>query len=392
MASLANKVGIVTGGGTGIGRATALAMARAGASLVIGNRNAKLGEEVVWAIEQAGGRAVFQVTDVGKPEDARTLVERAVKEFGRLDLAFNNAGADGEQVPLHEQDIEKASLLFDVNIKGVFYCLKYEIEEMLTTGGGSMVNTSSIFGLNGYPGWSLYSATKHAVTGMTKSAALDYAQRGIRVNAVGPGPVETPLFGGMPAVASVVNSPRGVSTGSQPRTGFRVGHNHEDTSTGPRQPQPVEIAENVNAAAERDDLNQLRAALAALTRERDVLTRTAAFLIKKPKSKQPMPLTTVRAPHTARAHREGFAGKPSRRRSVITNPQPQPDPMLRSLAGRIGSRLNPAGTTSTATKSPTKSTSGCRRLCSATNETLSHLPDAASRCHPAPCGQREVTD
>ena len=140
MASLANKVGIVTGGGTGIGRATALAMARAGASLVIGNRGAKLGEAVVRAIEQAGGRAVFQVTDVSKPEEAKALVQRAVKEFGRLDLAFNNAGADGEQMPLHEQDIEKASLLFDVNIKGVFYCMKYEIEEMLRTGGGSIVN------------------------------------------------------------------------------------------------------------------------------------------------------------------------------------------------------------------------------------------------------------
>lgn len=194
MASLVNKVGIVTGGGTGIGRATALAMARAGASLVIGNRGAKVGEDVVRAIEEAGGVAVFQVTDVSKPEDVKALVERAVTEFGRLDMAFNNAGADGEQVPLHEQDIEKASLLFDVNIKAVFYCMKYEIEEMLGTGSGSIVNTSSIFGLNGYPGWSLYSATKHAVAGMTKSAALDYAQRGVRVNAVGPGPVETPLL------------------------------------------------------------------------------------------------------------------------------------------------------------------------------------------------------
>jgi NAD(P)-dependent dehydrogenase (short-subunit alcohol dehydrogenase family) len=143
MASLANKVGIVTGGGTGIGRATALAMAKAGASLVIGNREAKRGEEVVWAIEQ---------------------------------------------------DIEMSSFLFDVNIKGVFCCMKYQIQEMHRTGGGSIVNTSSIFGLNGYPGWSLYSATKHAVTGMTKSAAPDYAKRGIRVNAVGPGPVETPLL------------------------------------------------------------------------------------------------------------------------------------------------------------------------------------------------------
>src|SRR5258707_9242448 len=194
MASLANKVGIVTGGGTGIGRATALAMAKAGGSLVIGNRNAKLGEEVVRAIKQAGGRAAFQVTDVSKPEDAKALVERAVSEFGRLDLAFNNAGVDGEQVPLHEQDVDKATMLFDVNIKGVFYCMKYEIEQMLRTGGGAIVNTSSIFGLNGYPGWSLYSATKPALTGMTKAAALDYAKQSIRINAVGPGPAETPLL------------------------------------------------------------------------------------------------------------------------------------------------------------------------------------------------------
>jgi NAD(P)-dependent dehydrogenase (short-subunit alcohol dehydrogenase family) len=194
MAYLNNKVGIVTGGGTGIGRATALAMARAGASLVIGNRNAKLGEEVVRAIEQSGGRAVFQVTDVSNPADVKALVERAVSEFGRLDLAFNNAGIDGEQAPLHEQDIDNVTMLFDVNIKGVFFCMKFEIEQMLKTGGGAIVNTSSIFGLNGYPGWSLYSATKHAVTGMTKAAALDYAKRGIRVNAVGPGTVETPLL------------------------------------------------------------------------------------------------------------------------------------------------------------------------------------------------------
>ena len=154
MADLKGKVGIVTGGGTGIGRATALAMAKAGAAVVIGNRDAAKGEEVVALIRQAGGRAVFQKTDVSKPADVKALVERAVAEFGRLDVAFNNAGMDGEQVPLHEQDIEKASFLFDVNIKGVFYCMKYEIEQMLKTGGGAIVNTSSIFGLNGYPGWS----------------------------------------------------------------------------------------------------------------------------------------------------------------------------------------------------------------------------------------------
>jgi NAD(P)-dependent dehydrogenase (short-subunit alcohol dehydrogenase family) len=187
-------VGFLTGGGRAIAWATAVALGRAGAALVIGNRDAARGEEVVALIRQAGGRAAFQKTDVSRPADVKALVERALKEFGRLDLAFNNAGVDGQQVPLHEQDIEKASFLFDVNIKGVFYCMKYEIEQMLKTGGGSIVNTSSIFGLNGYPGWSLYVATKHAVTGMTKAAALDYAKRNVRVNAVGPGPVETPLL------------------------------------------------------------------------------------------------------------------------------------------------------------------------------------------------------
>ena len=134
MANLKDKVGIVTGGGTGIGRATALAMARAGAVVVIGNRDAAKGEEVVALIRQAGDRAVFQKTDVSKPADVKGLVDKAVAEFGRLDVAFNNAEIDGEQVPLHEQDIDKAGVLFDVNIKGVFYSMKYEIEHMLKTG------------------------------------------------------------------------------------------------------------------------------------------------------------------------------------------------------------------------------------------------------------------
>jgi NAD(P)-dependent dehydrogenase (short-subunit alcohol dehydrogenase family) len=194
MADLTGKVAIVTGGGSGIGEAASLAMARAGATVVIGSRDAAKGERVVETIRQAGHQAIFQPTDVSKPAEAKALVERTVGEFGRLDIAYNNAGADGEQTPLHEQDVDGASFLIDVNIKGVFYCMKYEIEQMLRTGGGAIVNTSSIFGLNGYPGWSLYTATKHAVTGMTKAAALDYAKRNIRVNAVGPGPVETALL------------------------------------------------------------------------------------------------------------------------------------------------------------------------------------------------------
>ena len=194
MADLNGKVAIVTGGGSGIGEAAAMAMARAGATVVIGSRDAAKGEGVVQSIRRSRRRAIFQPTDVTKPAEVKALVERTVSEFGRLDIAHNNAGADGEQVPLHKQEIDGASFLFDVNIKGVFYCMKYEIEQMLTTGGGAIVNTSSIFGLNGYPGWSLYSATKHAVTGMTKAAALDYAKQNIRVNAVGPGPVETALL------------------------------------------------------------------------------------------------------------------------------------------------------------------------------------------------------
>src|SRR5882762_8582607 len=151
MANLKGKVGVVIGGGSGIGKATALAMARAGAALVIGSRDAAKNQGVVQAVRQAGGEAVFQSTDVSKPGDVQSLVERAAKEFGRIDVAFNNAGIGGQHVPLHEQDIEQASFLLDVNLKGIFYCMKYEIEQMLRTNGGAIVNTSSIFGLNGFP-------------------------------------------------------------------------------------------------------------------------------------------------------------------------------------------------------------------------------------------------
>jgi NAD(P)-dependent dehydrogenase (short-subunit alcohol dehydrogenase family) len=194
VADLKGKVGVVTGGNSGIGRAAALALARAGAALVIGGRDAVRGEAVVRTIAAAGGRAVFQRTDVARPDDAQALVERAVAEFGRLDLAFNNAGVDGQQVPLHEQDLEQVSALFDVNIRGVFCCMKYQIEQMLKGGGGAIVNNSSVFGLGGFAGWSPYVASKHAIIGLTKAAALDYAKGGIRVNAVGPGPIETPLL------------------------------------------------------------------------------------------------------------------------------------------------------------------------------------------------------
>jgi len=191
---LKDKVALVTGGGSGIGRATALAMAEAGATVVVGNRNQEKGDAVVGEIEAAGGKALFQKTDVTDSRQVKALVDAAVDRFGRLDCAFNNAGYDGQQAPLHEQDEQDADYLFRVNIHGVFYSMKYESAHMLRSGGGAIVNNSSIFGLEGAANFSLYCATKHAVTGMTKAAALDYAQQGIRVNAVGPGPIETPLL------------------------------------------------------------------------------------------------------------------------------------------------------------------------------------------------------
>ena len=188
------KTALVTGGGSGIGRATALALGKAGANVVIGNRNVERGEGVVKEIVSTGGKAVFQRTDVTKPDDVESLVAKAVSEFGGLDLAFNNSGVEGEMGPLHEQSVEGVENVLDVNVKAVFTSLKFEIAEMLKRGCGAIVNTSSILGLKGVGNLSVYVASKHAVAGITKSVALDYAQQGIRVNAVAPGPIETRML------------------------------------------------------------------------------------------------------------------------------------------------------------------------------------------------------
>lgn len=202
------KVALVTGGGSGIGRATAEAFGKAGAWVVIGNRNIAQGEEVVAAIRKAGGEALFQKTDVTRTAEVRALVETAVHKFGKLDIAFNNAGFEGKQLSLHEQTEEDADYVLDVNVKGIFRCMKYEIAQMLQTGGGAIVNCGSVFSLGGYANWSVYVGSKHAIAGMTKAAALEYATRGIRINAVAPGPIETEMLrretGGNPHVYAEV--------------------------------------------------------------------------------------------------------------------------------------------------------------------------------------------
>ncbi len=194
-----DQVALVTGGGTGIGKATAIAFARQGAKVVIGNRNEQRGADVVEEIRAAGGEAVFQQTDVQKAADVQSLVHLAVEKYGRLDIAFNNAGIEGDIVPTHEQTEENFDRVMGINVKGVWLCMKHEIEQMLgqspSSSGtkGAIVNCSSIAGVIGFPGLGQYVASKHAVNGLTKTAALEYATQGIRVNAVSPAVIETPM-------------------------------------------------------------------------------------------------------------------------------------------------------------------------------------------------------
>lgn len=191
------KVAIVTGGGSGIGRATALALARLGARVVIGNRRPDRGEETVALIRRAGGEAAFHVTDVNDSEEVRALVGFAVERYGGLHIAFNNAGFQEPRALLAEQPEEIFDRVVNTNLRGVYLCMKFEIPEMLQQGGGAIVNCASVSGLrNMYPGIALYSASKAAVVSLTKSAAMEYAQQGIRINAVAPGRILTDMLAG----------------------------------------------------------------------------------------------------------------------------------------------------------------------------------------------------
>jgi NAD(P)-dependent dehydrogenase (short-subunit alcohol dehydrogenase family) len=185
---------LITGALTGIGRATAMAFAREGALIVISGRREAEGQALARELREIGSEVEFVKADVRREEDVRNLVDTAVARFGGLDVAVNNAGTEGRPGPLTEQSAETYAETFDTNVLGVVLSLKHELRVMLPRQRGSIINVSSVVGQRGFAGISIYTASKHAVEGLTKSVALEAAAHGVRVNAVAPGPIETPML------------------------------------------------------------------------------------------------------------------------------------------------------------------------------------------------------
>ncbi|MFC3706197.1 SDR family NAD(P)-dependent oxidoreductase [Devosia honganensis] len=195
------KVAFVTGAASGIGEAVATQLAERGAKVVVADLKLDAANRVVEAIKAKGGEAAAVAVDVGDAAQVEKAVQFATDTFGKLDLAVNNAGIGGAAAPLGDYTLEDWHKVIDVNLNSVFYSMKYEIAAMLKSGGGAIVNMASILGSVAFPNAPAYVAAKHGVVGMTKSAAIDYAKKGIRVTAVGPGFIDTPLLQGMPQEA-----------------------------------------------------------------------------------------------------------------------------------------------------------------------------------------------
>jgi len=191
---MSSPVVLITGALTGIGRAAALIFAQEGARVVVSGRRDKQGQELVAELHGLGAEAIFIRSDVRKDEDVRNLVDQAVKRFGRLDIAVNNAGTEGVPGPVTEQTAESFAATFDTNVLGTLLSMKHELRAMLPQGSGSIVNVSSAYGSVGAAGASVYVASKHAVEGLTKSAALEVARTGVRVNVVAPGTTDTGML------------------------------------------------------------------------------------------------------------------------------------------------------------------------------------------------------
>ncbi len=205
MNMLTGKVALVTGASSGIGRATALMYSREGAKVAVSDVEEEGGQETVALIQKAGGEAFFFRADVSQPAECEALVRQTVDTFGRLDYACNNAGIGGESNPTADYSIEGWQRVIAINLSGVFYCLKYEIPAMLQNGGGAIVNMASILGQVAFANAPAYVAAKHGLVGLTRNTAIEYAAQGIRVNAVGPAFIRTPMIAALQEAPDTLN-------------------------------------------------------------------------------------------------------------------------------------------------------------------------------------------